>query len=111
MALATVNSFVCMFTGHVTSNFSIPVSWRAALAQTLLFAASTAMGLSFVGRKLNVVDRIAVLVFVSSISWEAVDSRVVIFALGTGFCALFAAWSYDRIRRRQAAARLAQPSD
>jgi hypothetical protein len=99
MAVGTVSSFVAIFSGRMNAS-PIPLSQGMALGLMLFFAASTALALTFVARKLNVVDRIAVLVFLSSIFWQAATGRIVVLALAAGFCALLVAWSYDRIRRR-----------
>lgn len=99
MAVGTFSSFVGIFSGHMNTS-PIPISPTMAAGLMLFFAASTALALTFVGRKLNVVDRIAILVFLSIIFWQAAVNRVVVFALAAALLALFAAWAYDRVRRR-----------
>ena len=99
MAIGTLSSFVCIFSGQMASN-PTPVSRRMAVCATLFFATSTALGLTFVGRKLNVLDRIALFAFVVVFFWQAVNNRVAVLPLSVALCALFAAWAHERIRRR-----------
>jgi len=99
MAVGTLSSFVCIFSGHMASN-PIPVARPRAVGATLFFAASTALGLTFVGRKLNVLDRVALLAFMVLFFWQAVENRVATLPLSAAPAALFAAWAYDRVRRR-----------
>jgi len=99
MAVGTFSSFVAIFSGHANTS-PIPVSRPMAMGLMLFFGASTALALTFVGRKLNVVDRIAILAFVSVILWQAFENRVTFLALALAFCALLLAWVFDRVRRR-----------
>lgn len=87
-----------------------------ALIIMLYSAASTALSLTFGGRKLNLVDRAALLAFVFSFAWMvARDSTRSIptgrrtvpadfttyAAMGIGVLCLLIAWAYDRIQRRR----------
>jgi hypothetical protein len=101
MAIGTLSSLGWLFTGHATGNPAVRISRPTALGAALFFAANCALGLSFVGRKLHVVDRIALLALVVGFFWQAVDNHVTVPALGVGFCGLFIAWAYDRIQRRR----------
>jgi len=99
MAIGTLSSFICIFTGHMASSPN-PVARPAAVGATLFFAGSTALGMTFTGRKLNLFDRMALLVFMVVFFWQALENRVSALPLAAALSALAAAWAYDRVRRR-----------
>ncbi len=68
---------------------------------TLILVAITALSVSFTARKLNMVDRIALLAYVSCIFWSGVAKHVTLPAGGIAVSCLFFTWAYDRIQRRR----------
>jgi hypothetical protein len=114
LAVATLNSFFCIITGHVTTT-SAPISHLHALIMTCLSAGSTALSLTFRNRKLRMLDRVAIFIFVFCIFAGAVYDEVRLhhrgtdveqiiltsLSLGIGLFCLFIAWAYDRFQRLQ----------
>jgi arginine exporter protein ArgO len=98
MAVATINSFLTIFSGHATGNPAVLIPKPTAILATLLLAGGTALSLAF-RRKVSVPDRFALLALAVSIGWGAVDVRHWLPALAVGTCCLFLAWVYDRSRR------------
>ena len=102
LGLATLNALVSIFTRHATNLPSAPISRPDALIATLLLATSTALSVSFTSRKLNMLDRLAFLIYASCIFWGAVDHRVTLpVQMGVATFCLFFAWAYDRMRHRR----------
>ncbi len=115
LAYAVLMGIVAIYTGHFFYQPALPDSRVKAVILTLFFAASTRLSLSLRGRKLNAVDRIAVLGFVFSIALGAgYDSArstatgrmpssepIEYIATGVALGCLSIAWVYDRIQRHR----------
>jgi hypothetical protein len=103
VALATLNAFVTVFTGHATGNPSTRLVPGDAAIYFVLLAICTIVSLRFTKRKLRlrVFDRIAVFGFVFCIFWTAVDKHVQIMAPAAACGFLSLAWIYDRIRHHR----------
>ena len=112
LALAVLNGVLSISTGHLLANPTQPISRLDALYITVFFAVAAALASTLKGRKLNLVDRIAVMAFVSILAWlicyEGTHLRPgaplasTDFALmGIGLCCLLVAWGYDRLQRRR----------
>src|SRR5437588_6669400 len=71
LVYGAMNCFVSIFTGHVTSNFSVHVSPPQAIIATAFLLGSAALCFRFVERDLHIFDRIALFVLVSSIFLQA----------------------------------------
>lgn len=112
LALGVLNGVLSISTGHLLANPTQPMSRLDALYMTAFFVAAAALASTLKGRKLNLVDRIAVLAFVSSLAvlmgYEGSHGRPgapltnTDFALmGIGLCCLLIAWGYGRLQRRR----------
>lgn len=98
MGYATLGGLIMLFSGHYGR---ILVPWRVALILTLFTIASAGLSLTFQERKLNVVDRVALMAFVSCLAIATTPSvSTMLTALSIGFAFLLFAWVLDRIRRR-----------
>ena len=64
LALAVLNGMLSFSTGHLMANPARPISRLDALYVTAFFAVAAGLASTLKGRKLNVVDRACVLVFV-----------------------------------------------
>jgi len=103
LLFATSNASSSIFTGHIINMPEQPISRMNALALTLVLAAMTALSFTFLKRKLNRVDRIALLIVLASIAffpWAATYEWVLYVVSGSSLCSLLVAWAYNRIRRR-----------
>lgn len=112
LAVGTLNAFFCIVTGRLTTT-SAPISHLHAVIMTALFAGSTALSLTFRDRKLRVLDRVAIFIFVFCIFAGALYDEVklhhmgtqleqitlALLSLGVGCSCLFMAWGYDRYQR------------
>jgi len=112
LALGVLNGVLSISTGHLLANPSQPVSRLDALCITAFFAVAAALASTMKGRKLNLVDRIAVLVFVSSLAllmeYEGIHGRpgaplagTDFTLMGIGLCCLLVAWAYGCLQRRR----------
>ena len=108
LALAVLNGLLSIGTGHLPANPTQPISRVDAFFMTVLFAVATALVSTLKGRKLNFVDRIAVMAFVSILAvlicYEG--ARITLAStdfvlMGVGLCCLLVAWGYDRLHRRR----------
>jgi hypothetical protein len=107
LALAVLNGLITMGTGHLLANPTQPISRVDALFMTVLFAVAAALASTLKGRRLNLVDRIAVMAFVSILAWLICyeGARITLAStdfvlMGLGLCCLAIAWGYDRLQRR-----------
>ena len=99
---ATLSGLIMIAYGHLINKPSIPISRLDAVIVTLLMAGSSALSLTFKGRRLHVGDRIALLAFVFCMAWSASPKSSTMFtAMGIGVCCLLIGWAYDRIQRRR----------
>jgi hypothetical protein len=112
LALGVLNGVLSISTGHLLANPTQPMSRLDAVYMTVFFAAAAVLASTLRGRKLNLVDRIAVLVFVSSLAllmgYEGAHVRpgaplasTDFTLMGIGLCCLLIAWGYSRLQRRR----------
>ncbi len=108
LALAVLNGLLSVGTGHLLANPTQPISRADAFYMTVLFAVAAALASTLKGRRLNLVDRIAVMAFVSILAWlvcyegaRITLGRTDFVLMGIGLCCLFSAWLYHRIQRRR----------
>lgn len=99
LSLATINSTSSVLTGHLTGNPSASITRKAALIAAMLLASSTILSFRFIHRKLRVLDRIAVFVFVVCICWQVIEPRATVIAPSLAVAFLAMAWTYDRVQR------------
>ena len=108
LALAVLNGVLSIATGHLLANPAQPISRLDALYMTVFFAVAAALASTLRGRKLNLVDRIAILVFVSSLALlmeyqgmhggpGAPLASTDFSLMGIGLCCLLVAWGYGRL--------------
>jgi len=99
--LATLNGLLMTYTGHLVNIPSVSVPRDVALVSTLLLAGSSVVSLHFHGRRLNVMDRLALLLFVASLVWGSV-SKLAVASLTLGLVALLLAWARNHVQARRA---------
>ncbi len=116
LGFAALSGLIMFFTGHLLNDSSIPISRLDTLIITFFFLGSSQLSRTFGDRKLNLVDRVALLAFAVSVplligfntSREEARGRtalldpVEVITMGAGLCCLLIAWFYDRIQRRRA---------
>ncbi len=111
LALAVLNGVISISTGHLLANPNQPMSRQDALYITVFFAVAATLASTLKGRKLNLVDRIAVLGFVSSLAllmeYEGTHfgpgaplGRTDFTLMGICLCCLLIDWRYGRLQRR-----------
>lgn len=103
MLAATLGSFLELESGHGVNNPSVLVPRSIALVQLLVTAGVTALSFRFKNRVLNIVDRLALLVFAASIyvgGEEAMQQKVPLALVFGGAC-VFVAWIVDRLRKHR----------
>jgi len=110
LAYAVLNGIIVLSTGHALGKPSVTLPWLPMLGVTSFYAVSAALSLRFKGRKLNWVDRIAVLAYVFILVWLWVSAPSVptrlrpldYLGIGSGIGCLLFAWVYDRIQSHRA---------
>jgi 4-amino-4-deoxy-L-arabinose transferase-like glycosyltransferase len=113
LGLAVINGLISLGTGHVLANPTMPIPRLYALSLTLFFAAAAVLTGKIKNRKLGVVERILVIVFLFSlgilISYQAQReltrsapfNSAYFILMGIGLGCLLVAWGYDRLQRRR----------
>lgn len=101
LAYGAMNCFVSIFSGHVTSNFSVHVSRSQAITATIFLAISAVLCFRFIEHDLRALDRIALFVLVVSLFLQAAKPKLEAIALGIALFSLIIAWAYDRIQQRR----------
>jgi hypothetical protein len=96
LGYSTLGALVMLFTGKY-NRLIVP---RAMSLFLLLFAAAcTALSLTFLDRKLSVMDRICLMAFICCLAIGTSPSiSITITFLGIGFATLLVAWIVDRVR-------------
>jgi hypothetical protein len=100
MIAATFGALLELEQGHVVNNPSVPIPRWIALVQLIVIATVTVLSFTFKKRRLNVVDRLALLAFAGSIvigGDEATRQEIPLALIVGGVCML-AAWTYNRVR-------------
>jgi hypothetical protein len=101
LAYAVFGGLLTIVSGHALNHPAVKVSTLEGVSLTVFFAASAVVSSTFTKRKLHLLDRVALFVFVSCIFWQAIDNRAASLALAIAFCCLVLAWAVDHIRRRR----------
>jgi hypothetical protein len=102
LVFGTLNGVLMIVDGHVLNRPGVPISRLTATVMTLMIAGSAAVSMTICRRKLRVLDRIALFVFVSSVFAQvAADQRFMLPVFGAGVTCLLAAWAYDYTQRRR----------
>ena len=103
MLAATLGALLELEQGHAVNNPSVLIPRSIALVQLVVIAGVTALSFTFKKRPLNVVDRVALLVFAASIfvGGDEATRHELPFALIVGGLCVLAAWVYDRVQRRR----------
>ncbi|NDQ58285.1 MAG: hypothetical protein GZ088_14540 [Acidipila sp.] len=102
MFAATLGALLELWHGHAVNNPSVLIPRWIALVQLVVIAGVASLSVTFKTRDLNMVDRIALLVFAASIyvgGDEATRQELPLALIVGGVCVL-AAWAYDRLQRR-----------
>lgn len=102
MLASTLGAFLELEQGHAVNSPSVLIPRWIALVQLVVIGGVTLLSFTFKKRRLNIVDRIALLVFAASIfvgGDEGIRKELPLALIVGGVCIL-AAWAYDRLRRR-----------
>jgi hypothetical protein len=97
---AVLNGLVMIQSGHVTNRPDVPVPQGTAIALTLLFAATGILSATFVRRKINVFDRVALISVPAGLVWAPFIDPSSLLPLFIPFLALLAAWAKNRYVHR-----------
>jgi hypothetical protein len=97
---ATLGALLELERGHALNNSSVLVPRSIAFVQLLIIAGVTVLSFTFKKRPLNILDRIALLIFATSIflGGEQTTHRQMPFALIVGAVCVLVAWAIDRLR-------------
>jgi len=106
MLAAILNSLLELSRGHAVNNPSVLIPRSTATIHLLVTTGVTILSLTFKNRRLTALDRFALLAFVVSFFWGAVDPRLASLKLLVGGCCVLLAWAIDRLK----AGRLEHPS-
>jgi len=101
LACSILGGILTITEGHAVNHPEVKVSHLEGVVITAVLAASAVVSFTFTKRRLRLLDRVALFVFVFCFFWQAADSRVTLLALGAAFCSLLVAWGYDRTQRRR----------
>lgn len=102
LAYGVLGGISMILTGHAVSQPSVPVSLFEAITVTLILAFSALLSFTFSKRRLRLLDRIVLLIFVICFFGQAVAPNFELAAFGIGLMGLVAAWAYDRYLRGRA---------
>ncbi len=94
LAYGTLNAAGTIFSGHLTNHPEISIPRSTALAHTLAFAAISGASVLFYKHKLSRVDRIALLVFISSLACATVSDQVAYTAFAIALCSSLVSRGY-----------------
>jgi hypothetical protein len=101
MLFAVFNSSREFTYGHAINNDSVLVSHWMAFFQLAVFTIVFVVSTTFKKHKLSVIDNAALLAFVGSIFWQAVDSRFATVKVLAGASCVVMAWVTDRYQHAQ----------
>lgn len=110
MLAAILNSVLELLRGHAVNNPSVPIAPSVAAIHLLVTVGVTALTLTFKDRKLTMLDRIVLLVFVAAFFWQAVDSRFASVKLLAGAFCILIAWMIDRYKNMPSTRQSPTPS-
>lgn len=98
MLAAILNSLLELTRGHAVNNPAVPVGHSTAIIHLVVTTGVTVLALTFKNRRLTVLDRFALLAFVVSFFWGAVEQRFASVKLIVGACCILIAWAIDRLK-------------
>jgi len=98
MLAAILNSVLELTQGHAVNNPSVPVSSSTATIHLIVATGVMLLTLTFRSHRLTMLDRGALLAFVISFFWGAIDPRSASLKLLVGASCILAAWAVDRLR-------------
>lgn len=100
MLAATLGSMLELEHGHAVNNPSVLIPRWIAFVQLVVIAGVTALSFTFKKRPLNILDRVALLIFSASIylGGEEASRQTVPVALIIGGLCIFFAWAIDRLK-------------
>jgi hypothetical protein len=101
LACAIINCVIVIAKGHMPNSPAVRVARLDAVIMTFMYLAGAMASFTFTKRKLHLLDRLALFVFVFCFFWGAVAPRLMVLTLGIGVGWLVAAWAYDRLQRRR----------
>jgi len=96
LAYGVVGSLVMLWTGHAINHPEVRVSRLEAFILILFFAAAAALSHELVVGQLSKASRVAILLFVACIFWQAAMPRMMFVAAGIGLLGLAVAWMLTR---------------
>jgi hypothetical protein len=112
LVLAIMTGLVMLASGHLIGRPSIPVSRPGALVAIIFLLGGALLAGTFAKRRLRILDRIAIMGFVSCLVWwmlydssrshgqaGSMDSRTLV-VMGLGLLSLALGWFYDSHKRR-----------
>jgi putative Ca2+/H+ antiporter (TMEM165/GDT1 family) len=104
MLAATLGTLLELEQGHAVNNPSVLIPRWIALVQLVVITGVTVLSFTFKNRRLNILDRIALLAFAASIyvGGEEATRQQLPLALIVGGVCVVAAWAYDRLQRPKA---------
>jgi hypothetical protein len=100
LLIATLNSALMVWTGHMLNEPDRPVSRPEMLVATILMAACTMVSAHFYDRKLDYLDRIVLLSFVACFVWGSVSGWT-FPPLIVGLLLLVLGWARNRIQEQR----------
>ncbi len=98
MLAAVINSLLELWRGHAVNNLYVTIAPPIAAIHLLVTSGVTVLTLTFKSRHLSMIDRAALLAFVVSFFWQAVDSRFASLKLVGGALCVLVAWVINRLR-------------
>jgi len=103
MLAAVINSLLELWRGHAVNNPAVTIAPPIAAIHLLVTSGVTVLTLTFKSRHLSMIDRVALLAFVVTFFWQAVDSRFASLKLVGGALCVLVAWAINRLRSRRTA--------
>jgi hypothetical protein len=98
LGYAALGGILATVSGRLPNNPPTPIPRTNAALITVLLLANSAVSSTFGKRSLNIIDRIALLIFVFSAAFAQSPRHSTMFlALGVGLASLLCAWVYHRI--------------
>lgn len=88
LAVGIINSFVTIFSGHLTNRPSTPIGKSAAVGTTLFLITSFVLSIPLSRRQLDWWDRMTLLIYTACVSWQVVDGSRLILACSVALLTL-----------------------
>jgi hypothetical protein len=97
---AVFNGLISIRHGYLPNNPDKPIGLSGAIALTLLFAATGILSTTFVRRRINLLDRIALISVPAGLVWAPFTKPSSLLPLFIPFLALLGAWAKNRYDNR-----------